>query len=36
VNGLSKWRSAMAAVVFVLLWFPISAMMFFIANAGAK
>jgi hypothetical protein len=36
LNRLSKLRSAIAATVFVVLWFPISAVTFFIANAGVK
>jgi hypothetical protein len=36
LNGVSKFRSVIAAIVFVALWFPISAVSFFIANAGVN
>jgi hypothetical protein len=36
LNRLSRLRSAMAATIFVVLWFPISTMIFFVANAGVK
>jgi hypothetical protein len=36
LNGLSRVRSIVAATIFAVLWFPINALLFFIANAGAQ